>query len=326
MSTALEMYSETKPSGDQVHAAATAHSPARSQRQSPQSGESASVALQGDAILVRAKIQGFQDWIKHQALTFNLANAALLVAVLVVSTGVNSTLRAQEAQNDVSRQILRQINDAHATATATVANITTHIQQLSSLIEGADALNNTLQYAIQLGIPGNLSTKLMTMENATFVVSDQLDSIKTASLYGVSRANVSGGSGFVGTSAGVFETVPGSLKPFSLNRRSLVSVTASGYYYGGGTGVYGAFVAVLDGRAPKASNLHTADPSVEPSTTFFIGAIPAGATSHVAASSTVTLCLNIGSHNASVSSAVFGPNSVYLFATSLHIIAYPGTC
>ena len=86
--------------------------------------------LQEYFVTRRETIETFADWLRHQLLTFNVANVALLVAILIVSANVKvileqqqTTLRSQELANSAANQLISDLTLKQSTVVKAVDSI-----------------------------------------------------------------------------------------------------------------------------------------------------------------------------------------------------------
>lgn len=90
--------------------------------------------------------RGKTEWAWNQIKTFNLANAALLITVIVVASNIQTTLNRQQTANDQAQLTLNQLN----TALISAQDKTVSIEQAALAL---NSFNVTLAWAISNGLP-----------------------------------------------------------------------------------------------------------------------------------------------------------------------------
>ena len=123
-------------------------------------------------VIVRSdRIDSISSWAKSQIAGFNLANVALLIAVIVVSASISSTLNTQREQNAIAQNLLQQMVQERQAAQIAVTAMTSQLRssdQLAGVLNTSIAeyssqlmkynltavsFNSTLAQAIALGLP-----------------------------------------------------------------------------------------------------------------------------------------------------------------------------
>lgn len=103
-------------------------------------------------LLQDTTIGNIGDWLKHQFLTFNIANVALLIVIVIISTSIKDTLTQQQAANVQAQQVLTSLNIQLASAQNTLTTIKSQndffkghgFSNFSQLIHQYENFNNSI--------------------------------------------------------------------------------------------------------------------------------------------------------------------------------------
>lgn len=156
-----------QPSDVQLHVGPLSPSASSVPRQSaapadPSDGKWA--VLQNAEFVVSPK--NFKKWITHQALTLNLANIALLVAIIAVSASIISQLDQQRASSIDSQRQIDALRAIIGPATEMAATLESKSDLLASY-------NRTLDRAVSLGFT-NLTGQLSDLQSPSTRASAKL--------------------------------------------------------------------------------------------------------------------------------------------------------